>query len=121
MDIGQQRRHCGAAITSEFTTGQVGRLDTRSAFIDRADARVAHGLRSSCIFNEAHAAVDLDTRRGHFEPNFGTAALDDRDHQIHARLCRALHLRIIMGRCAIELRSAVQGHVATRFYLRAHA
>ena len=51
----------GTTIAYGFATDQVVRLNRCGAFINRQNARIAVVLCGPCLFNEAHAAVDLHT------------------------------------------------------------
>ncbi len=95
----------------QLALDEVDRLDAIGALVNRRDARIAHVLRRAGLFDEAHAAVDLDAERGRFVADVGRERLGDRRQQRGAVARRGRSLSALSA-CARQVeRDAVRWQI----------
>ncbi len=85
-DLRKQRAQRRAAIAPDLAADEIVRLNAGGAFVNRRDPHVARVLRGARLFDEAHAAMNLNADVRDLVPVLRAPALHDRDQQIRARL-----------------------------------
>jgi len=70
----------------ELAGDQIDGLDAVGSLVDGCDAGIAVMLSHSGLLHKAHAAMDLDRHRGHFNTQVGAPRLGDRSEQRHTLL-----------------------------------
>ncbi|MNG20600.1 hypothetical protein D3C84_1048710 [compost metagenome] len=67
------------AVTEQFASNQIQRLDAVGALVELGDAAVAHQLFHAPLANEAVPAVQLHTKAGDLLTAIGKEGFDDRN------------------------------------------
>src|SRR5579872_830981 len=69
--VGDFARNGVATAERQFALGEIDSLHAIRTFIDRRDAGIAKMLRRACLFDIAHAAMDLNAERGDLVADIG--------------------------------------------------
>ena len=86
LHVGDQVMGGLPTVLRQLAADEVHGLDAVGAFIDRGDAGVAIVLGRAGLFDEAHAAVNLDALRGDVATDIGRPGLGNRGEQVLAAL-----------------------------------
>ena len=79
--IGDFAMHRLAPRQPEFSLHEIDFLNAIGAFVDRGNPRVAEKLRRAGLFDIAHAAMNLNSKRGNLIADVGGKRLGDRRQQ----------------------------------------
>ena len=111
---------CLAAVTACFATHQVVGLNGCGAFVNGQNFGITVVLRSTCLFNETHATVNLHAQGSDFQTHLCAVALDQRHHEFVEQGILFAHFCIWVVMCRIVGRCSNRGQSAAAFCGGAH-